>query len=341
MARPVSNPPNPWSSTWVDFLDEPPAARLSVYEEDAKSILARNESPDIPFRWSVNPYRGCQHACAYCYARPTHQHLSFGAGTDFDKKIVVKRNAPELLRQAFARRSWKGETVNFSGITDPYQPLEASYGLTRGLLEVAAEFRNPVTVVTKAALVRRDIDVLVEIERKAGAMVFVSIPFADARTARAIEPGAPSPARRFETLRALSAAGIPTGVAVAPIIPGLNDNELATILTRAHEAGARSAFPVLLRLADEVEVVFRERLEAAFPDRAKRVFHALREMRQGRVATSGFGRRMSGAGPRWEALERLFTIQCRRLGLATGELSVLRPRPAPGPSVRQPGLFDT
>jgi DNA repair photolyase len=315
--RRVSNPKNPWESTHVEWLGEPPAVELAVYEEEAHSILSRNESPDVPFRWSVNPYRGCQHACAYCYARPTHQYLGFGAGTDFDSKIVAKVNAPELLREAFARRSWKRECVVFSGVTDCYQPLEATYGLTRKCLEVCAEFQNPVSIVTKGALVRRDVDLLAD-SRRLDAQVFVSIPFADdpggTQAARAIEPLASAPSTRFETLRILSGAGVETGVALAPMIPGLNDAHVPSILRRARECGARHAFMILLRLPAEVREVFVERLRQAFPDRADKVLSALLDVRQGKLSESAFGARMSGRGPRWEAIEQLFDVHSRKLG---------------------------
>jgi DNA repair photolyase len=326
--RPISNPPNPWLSTHVEYLDEPPPAELHVYEELAHSALSENDSPDIGFRWSVNPYRGCAHACAYCYARPTHQYLGFGAGTDFERRIVVKTNIHERLALELARPSWKRETVVFSGNTDCYQPLEASYGLTRRCLEVCRARRTPVGIVTKGTLVRRDLDVLSELARGPGASVFVSIPFLDEETGRLVEPGAPSPRRRLETLKLLSEAGIETGVAIAPLIPGLNESEIAGILAAARGAGATKAFLTLLRLPAEVLPVFRERLAAAFPERARKVENALREMKDGAWNRSAFGERMRGSGPRWDALEQLFEIQCRRLGLnrkRVGERSARAP----------------
>lgn len=327
MPRPLSNPPNPHDRWHVERF-EPELARLEVSEERARTALAENDSPDVPFRWSVNPYRGCQHACAYCYARPTHQYLGWGAGTDFERRIVVKTNVAELLGRELARKSWRGEPITFSGVTDPYQPLEARYGLTRACLAVALARRNPVAIITKGALVRRDIDLLAGLARKADARVFVSIPFADPATARALEPGAPTPAERFEVLRALSAAGIPTGLALAPLIPRLNDADIPSQLERAKEAGVRAAFFVLLRLPAEVLAVFRARLEEAFPGRAKAVFAALDEMRAGRLQDSRFGERMRGRGPRFQLLEDLFRLHCRRLGLESGgdeRLATLRP----------------
>ena len=247
--RPVQNPPNPFDSVEREWLEEPPQVRLEVFEENAKSILSDNDSPDLPFRWSVNPYRGCFHACAYCYARPTHEYLGFGAGTDFESKIVVKSNAAALLRQAFLKPGWHGELVVFSGNTDCYQPLEATWRLTRACLEVCAEFRNPVGVITKSVLVQRDLDVLERLQRDAQVQVFFSIPFADDAMAKLIEPQAPSISRRFEAMRHLAAAGIPVGVSVAPLIPGLNDDDIAAVLERAHGAGATFASYTLLPLA--------------------------------------------------------------------------------------------
>jgi DNA repair photolyase len=315
MPRPVSNPPNPWSTSHVEWLGEVPPAQLQVYEERARSILSQNDSPDVPFRWSLNPYRGCQHACAYCYARPTHQYLGYGAGTDFDTRIVVKTNAAELLRKALSQRAWKFESIAFSGVTDCYQPLEASYGITRACLEVCEEFAQPVGLITKGALVRRDIDVLARLKKRAQVRVFLSIPFAHDAIGRAMEPWGSAPSVRFATLRALTDAGIETGVAIAPLIPGLNDADIPTILERAKAAGAQRAFMILLRLPAEVRPVFEERVRAAFPDRAEKIFNALREMRGGVVNRSNFGERMVGSGPRWAVAERLFAIQCSRLGL--------------------------
>src|SRR5687767_5721272 len=199
--RPVAieNPPNPWASTEVEYLEAPPPEmRLEVYEDHSRQVIAQNDSPDVGFRWSVNPYRGCFHACAYCYARPTHQYLGFGAGTDFDRRIVVKTNAPQLLEKAFEAPSWKGEAITFSGNTDCYQPLEAHYGITRGCLQVCASYKNPITIITKSALVRRDVDVLAELARRSACIVFLSIPFADDETARLVEPGASPPSKRLD-----------------------------------------------------------------------------------------------------------------------------------------------
>lgn len=312
--RPIQNPPNPFESVDREWLDAPPDVRLEVYEERAKSILSENQSPDIGFRWSVNPYRGCFHACAYCYARPTHEYLGFGAGTDFESKIVVKTNAPQLLRKAFLERSWKGELIVFSGNTDCYQPQEASWRLTRACLEVCAEFRNPVGIITKSVLVQRDIDVFQQLQAQARIRVFFSIPFADDETARAIEPQAPAISRRFEALRRVSEAGIPTGVSVAPLIPGLNDDDVPEILERARDAGAQDASYVLLRLPGNVRSVFLERLTAALPERARRVENRIREVRGGKLNDSRFHDRQQGSGVYWNVLQDQWKLHAKRFG---------------------------
>jgi len=329
----VSNPPNPWQGAHVEWLGEPPPALPELHEEQASSILSRNDSPDLPFRWSLNPYRGCHHGCAYCYARTTHEYLGWGAGTDFEKRLVVKSNAAQLLAAAFARKSWVGERIAFSGGTDCYQPLEADYGLTRACLAVCLEHRNPVVVLTKGALVRRDAELLGALAREARATVQISIPFADQPSAGALEPGASSVAARFDAIRVLAEQGVPVGLAIAPLIPGLNDSQVPELLERAAAAGAGSAWTILLRLPGSVRPVFEQRLQEALPGRARAVMSALREMGDGRVSRAGFGQRMVGSGPRWQALEDLFALHCRRLGLSPGERA-----PNDGPTTfRRPG----
>jgi len=311
----VDNPPNPYETTYAEWLEPPPLTRMEVYEERADRILSENDSPDLPFTFSVNPYRGCQHACAYCYARPYHEYLGYGAGTDFDTRIIVKVNAAERLRVALQKKKWRGLHINFSGITDCYQPIEASYGITRACLEVCREFRNPVAVVTKSFLVVRDADVLADLHRVAGARVYLSIPFADAKLSKLIEPQAPAPQRRFEAVRRLSEAGIPTGVFVAPIIPGLNDREIPKILEQAAEAGAKWANFTALRLPGSVENVFVQRLKEAVPLRAERVLRRIREIRGGNMTDGRFGARMKGQGTYWEAIKNLFEVSKKRFGL--------------------------
>jgi DNA repair photolyase len=316
--RPLDNPPNPWASTDVDYLEgEAPAARLEVYEDHTRGILSHNDSPDVGFAWSVNPYRGCFHACAYCYARPSHEYLSFGAGTDFERKIVVKRRAPELLREAFDAPKWKGEVVVFSGVTDCYQPLEASYRLTRGCLEVCAEYRNPAGIITKAPLVERDIDVLQEIGRVARLSVHISVPFWDEARARAIEPFVTTPLRRIRTIERLARAGVRVGVMVAPVIPGLNDEDIGEVLRAARDAGATYAGSTLLRLPGPVRDVFEDRLRASLPLRAERVLRRIGETRGGKMNDPRFGSRGRGEGPYADAIATLFAQTAQRLGLAT------------------------
>lgn len=316
--RRIDNPPNPYETRHAEWLEPPPLAKLEVYEESARSILSRNDSPDLPFTWSVNPYRGCQHACAYCYARRTHEYLGYGAGTDFETKLIVKPNAPELLAEAFSHKRWKGESVHFSGATDCYQPLEAAYQITRRCLEVCVSFRNPAMVVTKGFLVVRDAGVLADLNRCAGAGVNVSIPFADAEACRLIEPQAPPPARRFEAIRRLRDAGVPVGVMVSPIIPGLTDHEVPRILEQAAEAGARWASCTPLRLPGSVEAVFVGRLREHMPLRADRVLNRLRDIRGGRLSDSRFGSRFRGTGPYWDSVLALFELNRKALGLEKG-----------------------
>jgi DNA repair photolyase len=319
---PVENPASRFQQFVVDYdPGETPDAEYHLFDDDTRRVLSENSSPDIGFRYSLNPYRGCLHGCAYCYARPTHEYLGFGAGSDFERKIVVKRRAPELLREAFERKNWQGELIVFSGNTDCYQPIEQRLGLTRGCLSVCAEYRNPVHVITKGTLVERDIDVLSDLAVNASAGVTISIPFLDAETARAIEPYAPPPARRFEALRRLSAAGIPVSVNVAPLIPGLNDHELVPILEAASEAGATSAGLVPLRLPGAVEEVFVTRLEQLLPLRANKVLTRVREMRGGKLYDSRFGARMRGEGRYLDTVFALFDVTKRRLGMDRPEVN--------------------
>src|SRR4030095_2878199 len=219
--RYVVNPPNPWLTHSVEWIGEPPAAKIEVYEEtETRTIISSNDSPDVAFDHSINCYRGCVHGCTYCFSRPTHEYLDFGAGTDFERKIVVKVRASELLRKELMRPSWKGEQIVFSFTSDPYIPLESHYKLTRSCLEVCAEFRQPVGIITKSALIRRDIDVLQALAREASLSVFFTIPFTDREAARAMEPFAPLPDARFHAMADLAAAGIKVGIGIAPVIPG-------------------------------------------------------------------------------------------------------------------------
>jgi DNA repair photolyase len=323
--RPVQNPPNPFSRQEIEFLDGlldedgretlAKVSRLEVFADATRSIIAHNDSPDVGFDWSVNPYRGCYHACAYCSARHWHEKIGFGAGTDFDRKIVLKPDAPALLRDAFEAPSWRGETLFFSGATDCYQPLEAQWRLTRGCLEVCAAYRNPVGVMTKAPLVERDIDVLVELSRVTHLTVSISIPFWDAEKARAIEPSVATPQRRMRTIAALARAGIDVGVNVAPLIPGLSDEDVPSILRAASDAGARHAETSYLMLPGSVAPVFVERLSRALPLRVEKVLRRVREARGGQLNDARFHKRDEAEGNYAAATRALFDSMVKKLGL--------------------------
>jgi DNA repair photolyase len=310
----VENPPNPWLAHSVEWLGEPPESKLEEFEErEHRKIITHNDSPDVGFDYTVNCYRGCIHGCTYCFSRPTHEYLGYGAGTDFDRKIVVKVNAPTLLRQEFMKPSWKGDEIVFSFTSDPYIPLEANYKLTRRCLEICAEFRNPIGVITKSALIRRDIDVLQQLTSDARLAVFFTIPFTDRAVARALEPYAPLPEARFHAMADLAAAGITVGIGIAPVIPGLS-SELPVLLKRAKEAGATLAFINMLRLPGSVAPYFEERLREKLPTKANRVMSRILEARDGKLNSSVFGERMRGKGEYWAATERLFKIHVERLG---------------------------
>lgn len=311
----VKNPPNPWLETTVEWTGEPPETKVEVFEEtETRTIITHNDSPDVGFDYSVNCYRGCTHACSYCFSRPTHEYLGYGAGTDFETKIVAKVRAAELLRAEFMRRSWRGGVLVFSFTSDPYLPLENHYRLTRQCLEVCLEFRNPVGIVTKSALVRRDAELLAELKREAEASVFFTIPFADYETARALEPFAPSPDARFRAMTELAAAGVPVGIGIAPIIPGLNDSDIPKLLKRAREAGAREAFMTMLRLPGSVAPYFEQRLRERLPTKADRVMNRVRAARGGKLNASEFGERMRGRGEYWKMIEKSFRLHSERLG---------------------------
>lgn len=327
----LDNPPDPWSGTSIDWIGEPPPAKLEVYLDASREILSTNDSPDIPFRFGVNPYRGCFHGCAYCYARPSHEYLSFGSGTDFERRIVVKTEAAVLLRKAFERPSWRGDVIALSGNTDCYQPLEASFKLTRACLEVCRDYSNPVGVITKSPLIERDIDLLSALARLGAVRVTVSVPFARTDHARAIEPYVPPPARRIEAIRRLADAGIPVGVNVAPVIPGLNDAELPEVMERAREAGATHAAYILLRLPGPVAGIFEKRLREALPLRAERVLSRLRDVRGGALNDPRFGSRMKGEGAYAESIRILFERTARRLGYEVRKVEAPGTPGAPSP----------
>ncbi len=319
--RRVFNPPNPWARIQYEPLEPPPKQRLEIYEDASRSIVARNDSPDVGFEFSVNPYRGCMHGCAYCYARPGHEYLDFSAGTDFERKIVIKPEAPRLLAAHFDRPSWRGDPVMFSGVTDCYQPLEARYGLTRACLEVCLRYRNPAMIITKSPLIERDIELLVKLRDAAAVRVMMSIPFWDEAHARAMEPWVPAPKRRIEALARLREAGVDAGVMVAPLIPGLGDEDMPRVLEAAAAVGATRAGTVYLRLPGPVRAVFEARVREALPLRAEKILARVREARGGRLNDPRFGHRMRGDGPHAAAIEALFRRTCARLGLdASGGL---------------------
>lgn len=322
----VNNPTRRFETAEIEWDEgEAPVARLKLIDDRSASLLSKNDSPDIGFTWSVNPYRGCTHACAYCYARAFHEFLDLGAGSDFERVLHVKREAPALLEAAFDKRSWQGELVCFSGVTDCYQPIERRFGLTRACLEVCARYRNPVGIITRSPLIARDIDVLQELAAHRAVWVTFSLPIPDPALCRLIEPGAAPPSARLEAIARLSEAGIPVGVSVAPIIPGLNDSMAPEALRLARQAGASSAWTSLVRLSPSVAAVFEARLREALPDRADRVMAALHRARSGALGGRGLGDRMRGDDKAWEATERLFRLQAERLGYGP-------PPPLPSPS---------
>ncbi|MDX2166456.1 MAG: PA0069 family radical SAM protein [Deltaproteobacteria bacterium] len=291
------------------------AAPTELLRDASRRILAENDSPDLSFRFSLNPYRGCEHGCIYCYARPSHEYLGFSAGLDFERKLLIKPDAPALLRAALSAPRWQPQVVALSGNTDCYQPVERQLRLTRGCLEVFAEFRNPVGVITKSALVARDVDVLAELSRHDAAHVSLSITTLDPDLARRREPRAATPERRLQALAALAAAGVRVGVMVAPVIPGLNDHEIPAILDRAAAAGARTASWTLVRLASPLDQLFVDWLEKHYPERALRVLGRLRSCRGGALSDSRHGHRMRGEGEYAAQIRALFTLAARRRGL--------------------------
>jgi DNA repair photolyase len=304
----------PEASETDDPQEVPPEPTL-FYRDASKGVLAENESPDVGFRFSINPYRGCEHGCIYCYARPTHEYLSFSAGLDFERRIMVKLDAPELLGTALSARRWRPQTVAMSGNTDCYQPAERRLRLTRRCLEVFRDFRNPVSIITKSALVARDADVLGELAAHDAAAVFVSITSLDGELARRMEPRAATPERRLEAIRTLTGAGIPVGVMVAPVVPGLNDSEIPAILEAAASMGAKTSSWVMLRLPKPVDQLFVDWLERHFPDRRERVLHRIRECREGKMSDAEFGSRMRGKGVYAEQIAALFRTAARRSAL--------------------------
>jgi DNA repair photolyase len=298
---------------WTEEGD--PAPRTRFFRDTSRTILTKNDSPDIPFTYSLNLYRGCEHGCSYCYARPGHEYLELSAGLDFESKIFVKENAPELLRKEFQSQKWLPQVITMSGVTDTYQPVERRLRLTRRCLEVFAEFRNPVSIITKSALVIRDRDLLGELAKYNAAAVFVSVTTLDPELARKLEPRAAAPAARLRAIRELTDAGIPVGVLIAPIIPGLNDHEAPAILQAVAEAGACCAGYVMLRLPFAVKDVFVAWLEQHYPQKKERVLGRIRDVRGGKLNDSRWGIRMSGEGESVDLFSSMFKLHRKRAGI--------------------------
>jgi DNA repair photolyase len=296
-------------------LAELEALRTEVYKEPARSIITRNQSPDISFDQSINPYRGCEHGCVYCYARPSHCYLGHSAGLDFETKLYAKTNAAELLEKDLSSKAYTPKVIALGTNTDPYQPIEREHRVTRQILEVLERTGHPVGIVTKSSLVLRDVDILSRMAARGLAKVALSVTTLDRGIARAMEPRAVTPAKRLEAIRGLSEAGVPVSVMVAPIVPGLTDSEIERILEAARDAGAQEAGSVLLRLPLEIKDVFREWLASEFPDRADRVINLLRSMHGGQDYVAEFGRRQKGRGPYAEQIALRFRLALKRLGL--------------------------
>lgn len=298
-----------------EHLRDVPNRKIEYIDDDTQSIVSENKSPDIPFRYSLNPYRGCIHACAYCYARPTHEYLGLNAGLDFETKIVVKRTAGRLFREFLSRKSWRPESIAFSGVTDCYQPAEREFRLTRQCLEVAVECRQPVSIITKNALVLRDLDLLQNLSANNLVHVYLSITSLDPELARDMEPRTSVPKARLRAVRTLSQSGIPVGVMTAPIIPGLNDFEIPKLLEAAKDAGATTANYILLRLPLTVEPVFIEWLKRVRPNHAEKILSRIRESRGGKLNDSTWGGRMSGKGFIADQIRSLFKVFRQKYGL--------------------------
>ncbi|QEG41451.1 PA0069 family radical SAM protein [Roseimaritima ulvae] len=289
---------------------------IQYLKDESKSIVSQNRSPDIPFRFSLNPYRGCAHGCSYCYARPTHEYLGLNAGLDFETKIIVKHDAPRLFREFLARRSWVPEPISFSGVTDCYQPAEREFRLTRQCLEVALECRQPVSIITKNALVLRDLDLLQAMAKLRLVHVYVSLTTLEPQLARDMEPRTSIPSARLRAVETLAAAGVPVGVMMAPVVPGLTDAEIPAVLKAAAAAGAEAANYVMLRLPLTVQAVFREWLQRARPLQAEKVLGLLRDARDGQLNSAAFGERMRGRGERAEQIGQMFRLFKQQLQLA-------------------------
>jgi DNA repair photolyase len=324
--RHVDNPPNPYLKYDAEFIGEPPVAKVEVFEETAtKSIITKNNSPDIGFTYSVNCYRGCIHACTYCFARSYHEYLGYGAGTDFETKIVAKINAPQLLKEELKRARRKTDWLSFSTTTDPYLPMEASYELTRKCLEVCRDFRVPVGIITKSPLVTRDIDILTKLD----VSVFFSIPFLTTEKSKPFEPYTPTPDARFRAMETLANESITVGIAIAPVILGYNDSDIPALLEKAKQHGARKAFMNLLHLDTEsIRSYFVSRLKEKLPTQSNKILHQLKREHGGQLYEHEFGKRMRGTTERWQMVKKLFELHHNRLGFEKFEkVEANKPQP--------------
>src|SRR5271166_3346916 len=296
--------------------EAPEPLRTEVTWEKPKAIITRNDSPDLSFDRSINPYRGCEHGCFYCFARPTHAYMGLSAGLDFESRLFAKPGAADLLERELAAAKYTPATIALGTNTDPYQPIERKYRITRSVLETLRRARHPLSIVTKSNLILRDLDILSDMARDGLVKAFVSVTTLDRALARKMEPRAPTPEKRLEAIEALNRAGVPAGVMVAPIIPAVNDAEIETILTRAYAAGAREGGYVVLRLPHELRDMFREWLQVHYPDRLKRTVSLMQSMREGKDYESQWGRRMAGSGPYAWMIGRRFEMAARRLGFS-------------------------
>jgi DNA repair photolyase len=317
------NPPNRFELLHYELEDaerdpEDPAPTTQFLVDTSRSIIAYNDSPDVGFAASINPYRGCEHGCVYCYARPYHEYLGFSSGLDFETKILVKQDAPELLRKELMSPRWQPQTLGISGVTDAYQPIERRLQITRRCLEVLAEFRNPIGIVTKNHLVTRDIDYLTILAEHRAAGVYISLTTLDDELQRRMEPRTSHPQARLTAIRELAQAGVPVGVMVAPIIPGLNDHEMPSLLQAAADAGAKFAGWTMLRLPYAVKDLFENWLTQHYPERKEKVLSRIRGVRGGKLNESRFGSRMKGEGEFAELMRRLFVVACKKAGIPKG-----------------------
>ena len=307
----------PFDDGWGTLdMEPPPPLKTALWEDRAKTVITRNQSPDIPFEQSFNPYRGCEHGCIYCYARPSHAFLGLSPGLDFETQLFRKANAAQLLSKELRKKNYKPKPITIGSNTDPYQPVERTQKITRDVLKVLSEFRHPAAIITKSALVLRDLDLLADLANDQLIMVVVSVTTLDAKLAHTMEPRAAAPHRRIETIRKLAGAGIPVSVNAAPMIPALNDHELEQIMEAGVAAGARSAAYILLRLPHEVRDLFVDWLQAHFPDRAQHVMSLIRQARGGKDYVAEFGTRMRGTGAYAELLRKRYHVAKERLGLS-------------------------